>query len=220
MKINVPTSWDAVTLRKYQAITALFKESKDRGKSLIGKDKELHDYHTECALISVLTDTDMDDILSLHRGAHNHIMNKLGFLSEPITGKVKTRIKANGRRYYFEKNARKINGGQWVSIMHFLEDEEKIDANLHNLLACFASRYHWLRPKYDGKIHNEVAIDLLDIPITVVKPLTDFFLKDWLDSVKNMAVYLEVKGSQLKRQAERQLARSKVSTAGSTQSTH
>lgn len=217
MTINVPTSWDAVTLRKYQAITALFKEAEKKAVNLKNKAKELHDYHTECALISTLTDTDMDDILSLDRNAHIRIMNELGFLQEPIEGKVKTRIRVNKTWYYFEKNAKKINGGQWITIMHFLEDEDAIDANLHNLLGCFASRYKWFRPKYNGDIHNEVAEDLLDLPITAVKPLTDFFLKDWLKSVKNTAVYLEIKGKLLKRKAERMLARSNQSTDGSTQ---
>jgi len=215
MKINVPTSWASVTLREYQAITALFKESEEKGKE--AKNKELHDYHTECALISALTGEDMDEILSLHRGAHNSIMNELSFLSEPIVGKVRTRTKVNKQRYYFEKNARKINGGQWVTIMHFLEDDSKIDENLHNLLACFAYRYEWLRAKYNGKIHESIAADMLDLPMTTVKPLTDFFLHDWLKSVKNMAVYLETKGKMLKRQAERQLARSNQDTDGSTQ---
>ena len=215
MKINVPTSWASVTLREYQAITALFKESEEKGKE--AKNKELHDYHTECALISALTGEDMDEILSLHRGAHNRIMNELSFLSEPIVGKVRTRTKVNKQRYYFEKNARKINGGQWVTIMHFLEDDSKIDENLHNLLACFAYRYEWLSAKYNGKIHESIAADMLDLPMTTVKPLTDFFLHDWLKSVKNMAVYLETKGKMLKRQAERQLARSNQDTDGSTQ---
>jgi hypothetical protein len=71
MKIEVPTSWEAISLKKYQAINALFKESKSKGESLKDKAKELHDYNTECALISLLTDTDMDEILSLNRSAHN-----------------------------------------------------------------------------------------------------------------------------------------------------
>jgi len=215
MKIEVPTSWDSVSLRNYQAITALFKESKEKGDNLEDRAKELHDYHTECALISILTGADMDEILSLHKGAHTRIMNELGFISEPIVSNLRTKVKVNGHRYRFEVNARKITGGQWVSIMHFLEDESKIDDNLHNLLACFASRYHWFRAKYDGKIHNDVASDMLDLPMTTVKPLTDFFLQDWLKSVKNMAVYLEIKGKMLKRKAERMLARSSQDTDGS-----
>ena len=216
MKINVPTSWGGVTLREYQAITALFKESEEKGLGLTEKNKELHDYHTECALISALTGEDMDEILSLNRNAHTRIMNELKFLESEITGKVQTRVKVNGQRYYFEKNSKKINGGQWISINHFLEDADNIDANLHNLLACFASRYKWFRAKYNGKIHNDVASDMLDLPMTTVKPLTDFFLRDWLKSVKNTGVYLGIMGKILKRKAERQLARSNQDTDGST----
>jgi hypothetical protein len=36
MKIEVPSSWEAITLRKYQAMNALFKESKQRGEGLEG----------------------------------------------------------------------------------------------------------------------------------------------------------------------------------------
>lgn len=192
MKIEVPTSWEAISLKKYQAINALFKESKEKGEGLEGSAKELHDFNTECALISLLTDTDMDDILSLNRSAHNAIMNELSFLKDPIIGKVKTRKKVNGRWYYFEKNARKITGGQWISLMHFLEDENKVDENLHNLVACFAYRYKWLRPKYDGKIHEDVARDMQELPITVVKPLTDFFLQSYLKYASRILHFSEM----------------------------
>jgi hypothetical protein len=216
MKIEVPSSWEAITLRKYQAMNALFKESKQRGEGLEGSDKQLHDFNTECALISLLTDTDMDEILGLNRSAHNSIMNALGFLHKPIIGNVRTKIRVNGQRYYFEKNASKINGGQWISLMHFLQDENKIDENLHNLIACFAYRYNWLRPKYNGKIHEDVAKDMLDLPITFVKPLTDFFLSSYLKYAMRIVRFSEIAARGLKRKAERMLARSKASTDGST----
>lgn len=208
MKIEVPTSWESVTLKQYQAINALFKESKDKGEGLEGSDKELHDFNTECALISLLTGTDMDEILSLNRSAHNRIMNELGFLSQPVVGTVKTKVKVNGHRYYFEKEAKKINGGQWISLMHFLQDEDKIDENLHNLLACFAYRYKWFRSKYNGKIHEDVAKDMQELPITVVKPLTDFFLQSYLKSATRTLRYSEIALKAIQRKAERQLARS------------
>jgi hypothetical protein len=216
MKIEVPSSWEAITLRKYQAMNALFKESKQRGEGLEGADKQLHDFNTECALISLLTDTDMDAVLAINRSAHNSIMNALAFLQDPIIGNVRTKMRVNGQRYYFEKDASKINGGQWISLMHFLQDENKIDENLHNLIACFASRYKWLRPKYNGKIHEDVAKDMLDLPITFVKPLTDFFLSSYLKYAMRIVRFSEIAARGLKRKAERMLARSKASTDGST----
>lgn len=214
MKIEVPTSWEVVTVRQWQAIQALFKESAVKGEGLEGGKKDVHDYNTECALISILTGEDMDDILSLHRSAHNSIMNNLAFLSQPIEGKLKTRIKINGRRYKFEKVARNINGGQWLTLMHFLQDEEKIDENLHNLIACYAYRYKWFSAKYNGKIHEEVARDMLDLPITVVKPLTDFFLSDWLRYATRILRFSEIAARGIKRLAERQLTRSNQNTVG------
>jgi hypothetical protein len=167
-------------------------------------------------LISLLTDTDMDAILAINRSAHNSIMNALAFLQDPIIGNVRTKMRVNGQRYYFEKDASKINGGQWISLMHFLQDENKIDENLHNLIACFASRYKWLRPKYNGKIHEDVAKDMLDLPITFVKPLTDFFLSSYLKYAMRIVRFSEIAARGLKRKAERMLARSKASTDGST----
>ena len=100
--------------------------------------------------------------------------------------------------------------------MHFLQDENKIDENLHNLIACFAYRYNWLRPKYNGKIHEDVAKDMLDLPITFVKPLTDFFLSSYLKYAMRIVRFSEIAARGLKRKAERMLARSKASTDGST----
>lgn len=219
MKINVPTSWEGVTLRQFQAVTSQLNEAKEKLEKLEGREKEKFNYEVECVLISTLTGQDIDEIMSLSRGSHNHIMNQLGFLSEPISGKVKNKVKVNGKRYYFEQNARKINGGQWVTLMHFLEDEDKIEQNLHNLLACFAYRVKWFRKEYNGKHHEEVANDMLDLPITFVKPLTDFFLSDWLNYVGRMTRYSEYLLRGAKRLMELRLKRSSQNTDGSTPST-
>lgn len=211
MKINVPTSWQGVTLREFQEVNSILSEAREKREAMTDQRKiDQFDYETECVLISTLTGESIDEIMMLSRGSHNHIMNQLSFLSEPVEGKLQKRLTANGQRYYFQTNARKINGGQWISLMHFLDDEDKVDKNLHNLLACFAQRRKWYERtgKYDGKIHNEVAADLLELPITSVKPLTDFFLSDWLSYVKSTTRFLEYAAKGLKRLAERELKRS------------
>lgn len=219
MRISVPTSWEGVTLRQFQQITQQLKESSERLKTLKGSARDKFEYESECVLISTLTGADIDDIMSMSRSAHNHIMNQLGFISQPIQGKPVKTVKVNGRRYRFELNAKNINGGQWISLMHFMQDENKVDENLHNLLACFAMRVKWFRAKYDGKKHEEVAKDMLDLPVSTVKPITDFFLQDWLRYAKRTAVFLEYMGKGLKRKAERELKRSSVNTDGYTPST-
>lgn len=221
MKIEIPNSWQGVTLRKFQEVTALLKEANEKRETLPENKLDQFEFETECVLISTLSGADIDEIMLLHRGAHNRLMNELDFLSEPVQGKLQKRVKVNGNRYYFETNARKITGGQWVSLMHFLEDEDKIDDNLHNLLACFANRLKWyeLKGKHNGKIHESVAADMQDLPITVVKPLTDFFLSDWLSYAMNIARFSEYAARGLKRLAEIRLKLSSPNTDGSTQST-
>lgn len=212
MKLKLPNSWSAVTLREFQAISKLFEDYNEMDKTARSE------FELECALISTVSGAGMDEVLQLTMGSHNHIMNQLAFLSTDVTGKLHNKARANGRKYYFETNPRKITSGQWITLNHFLQDERKVNDNLHNILACFAYDVKWWRYKYDGKNHNRVANDMLELPIDFVKPLTDFFLRDWMRSLKNTAVYLETKGKMLKRQAVKELARSKVDTGGSIQS--
>lgn len=204
MKINIPNSWQGVTLREFQEVTALLKEAGEKRKKLKTKDVPQFDHETECVLISTLSGESIDEILQLSMGSHNHLMNQLSFLSEPVEGELKTRFTVNGQRYYVETNPKKINGGQFTTLMHFTKDEEKVDADLHNLLACFVNRRKWWerKGKYNGELHEDIANDMLDLPITTVKPITDFFLSDYLNSLKNTALFLEYAGKGLKRLAK------------------
>ena len=217
MKITIPTSWEGVTLREYQAYQALITEAAERIKD--STNPKITEFETECAIIALFSGEDMDEILALHQGAHNRLYNQLGFLQDPITSTVKTKHKVNGTTYYFEKNADKINGGQWITLQHFLKED--VDANLHNLIACFAYRVHkyrWWKHTYEEKKHVDVAIDMLDLPMTVVKPLTDFFLHRWEKYVQLTLRSLEITAKELQRKAER-LSRSSHSTDGLTPST-
>lgn len=214
MKITIPNSWDGVTLGEYQAVTKQLKEAEQRLKDLEGREKATFQHNVECALISTLSGVSIDDIMGLTVDSHNRLMNELGFLSQPIEGKVKTKARVNGKRYYFEKHAKKINGGQWITLMHFLDDEENIEQNLHNLLACFAYRVKWFKKHYSGDNHEEVANDMLKLPITFVKPLTDFFLLNYLNSVGRTMRYSVFLLKGMKRLEELRQKRSLLSTGG------
>ena len=217
MKITIPTSWEGVTLREYQAYHMLLKEAAEKLET--STNPKVSEFETECAIIALFSGEDMDEILSLHQGAHNRLYNQLAFLQQPIVGKMQTKYTLNGTKYYFEKNADKINGGQWITLQHFLKQD--IEANLHNLMACFAYRVHKYRfwkHTYEPKRHEAVAIDMLDLPMTVVKPLTDFFLLRWESYVSRTLHYLEIQAKELQRRA-RKLQPSSPNTDGSTQST-
>lgn len=215
MTISLPTSWKDVTVGEWQAIRALIKESE-------GKEKTPeNDYLLQCAIISTLSGEDMDDILQQSRGSHGLLMETLSFLTQPIEGNVRQFQRVGKKRYYFEKYAENITGGQYIDLMHFLKDPDKIDENLHKLVACVTVPVKWwfVKGKYDGKKFFEIAEDVKQMPITTVKPLTDFFLQHYLNCAKVTVHYLEREAEKLKRQAERELKRSSADGVGSTQST-
>jgi hypothetical protein len=209
MKLKLPTSWDAVTLAEWQAIRKILSEDEDP-------------YLTECAIISTLSGADMDVIMSLTRYEHGRIMtNTLKFLNTIPTGKLKTRVKVGGKWYRIESQAKDITGGQYIDMNHFIKDVDKVDYNLHNVIACLATPLKWgfIKQQYNGKEHENVAKAMLGLPITTVKPLADFFLQNYVDLMKNIAAYLMKTGTEMKAKALEQLANSSKSTAGFTQST-
>lgn len=211
MKINVPTSWDDVTVEEWQAVRKLIKEGEGKNPFLL-----------ECAIISTLSGHDMDDLLRLSRGSHALIMEQLSFLTQPIEGKVRSFTRVGKNRYYFEKKAENITGGQYIDLMHYLKDEDKVDENLHLLVACFTHRMRWgfWKAEYNDKYKMlDIAEDVKKMPISTIKPLTDFFLQHYLSCAKVTVRYLEKEAQKLKRQAERKLKRSSQDGGGSTQST-
>lgn len=217
MKITIPTSWEGVTLREYQAYQVLLTEAAEKIKQ--STNPQVTEFETECAIISLFSGEDMDEILSLNQGSHNSLYNQLAFLQDDIQGKVKDSYKVNGTKYYFEKNADKINGGQWLTLQHFLKED--IDGNLHNLMACFAYRVHKYRfwkHTYEPNKHEHVAVDMLDLPMTVVKPLTDFFLHRWERYASLTLRFSEAAAKVALWMAKRQ-SHSSQSTDGLTQST-
>ena len=208
MKIKLPTSWDAVTLGEWQAIRKLLKSEADP-------------YLVECAIISTLSGADMNDIQSLTREGHGKCMQALAFLKTPIGGKLRNRVRIGRAMYHIETDARKITGGQYIDIMALTKDVDKVDDNMHLIMACYATPLKWgfIRQPYNGTTHAQVAEQMKRLPVTVVTPVTDFFLQDYLAFAKNIADYLMKEGLRMKAKAERELSRSSKSSGGFTAST-
>jgi hypothetical protein len=208
MKIKLPTSWDAVTLGEWQAIRKLLKSEADP-------------YLVECAIISTLSGADMNDIQSLTREGHGKCMRALAFLKHPIGGKLRKRVRIGRAMYHIETDARKITGGQYIDIMALTKDVDKVDDNMHLIMACYATPLKWgfIRQPYNGTTHAQVAEQMKRLPVTVVTPVTDFFLQDYLAFAKNIADYLMKEGLRMKAKAEKELSRLSKSSGGFTAST-
>jgi hypothetical protein len=107
--------------------------------------------------------------------------------------------------YHIETDARKITGGQYIDIMALTKDVDKVDDNMHLIMACYATPLKWgfIRQPYNGTTHAQVAEQMKRLPVTVVTPVTDFFLQDYLAFAKNIADYLMKEGLRMKAKAEK-----------------
>jgi hypothetical protein len=92
---------------------------------------------------------------------------------------------------------------------------------MHLIMACYATPLKWgfIRQPYNGETHAQVAEQMRKLPVTVVTPVTDFFLQDYLAFAKSIAAYLMKEGQRMKAQAERELNLSSKSSGGFTAST-
>lgn len=193
--VNVPTSWHQVTLRQFMALRELAGEN---GPA----DEKVY------ATISIMTGADPDEIRSWSMGTLDKVWTALDFLKHPerIGTKRKAPIKLLGKRFDVTSNPKRMAYGAWVDLMHFCKDEKVAEKNLHKSFACCLverGRWPWSKSKpYDGKDHEAMAEAILDLPITTVKPHTDFFLRNYLRYSRRILIYLELLRRVTKRRAD------------------
>jgi hypothetical protein len=177
--VTVPTSWQQVTLRQYMAYSDMMSE-------------HAPDIDKVHAAISIFTGADIDEVKTWSVGSFQHVWQTLQFLQTPIDAKRQETIRLYGAKYKVVANPKAMSYGAFTGLMHFVKNEKDAAKNLHNAFACCLTkrgRWPWSGYKYDAKEHEEVAEAVLDLPVTVVKPNTDFFLSNYLRYSRRMLVY-------------------------------
>jgi hypothetical protein len=157
------------------------------------------------ATISILTGADMDDIRTWSMATLADIGNATSFTSQPIAGKRRDTVRLLGRKFRVNANPKKLSYGAFADMMHFVKDEASAKKNLHRAFACClterAGRWPWSPWEYNGKDHEAIAEAILDLPVTEVKPHTDFFLSNYLRYSRRMAIYLGLVHKAMRRKA-------------------
>jgi hypothetical protein len=100
-----------------------------------------------------------------------------------------------------------------------MKDPDKVIDQLHEVMAVFLvpkkrTWYGWKKGKYDPERHKEVSEAMLQAPMTIVQPLSAFFLSSYLRSAKHILESSVKKAEKVKRQAERRLKLLNRNTAG------
>ena len=206
MKIELPNSWAGVTVEQFQALQKILAEKGD-------------EYPTNVAIISIMSGVPMDEIETYSLKTYAKCMNTLSFLTEQLAGEVQKVVEFGGVRYDVITDVYNLNGGQYITLMHLMKDPDKVIDQLHEVMAVFLvpkkkTWYGWKKGKYDPERHKEISEAMLQAPMTIVQPLSAFFLSNYLMSAKHILESSVRKAEKIKRQAERRLKRLNRNTVG------
>jgi len=206
MKIELPNSWEGVTIEQFQALQKILQEKGD-------------EYATNVAIISIMSGVPMDEIETYSLKTYAKCMQTLSFLSEQLVGGVQKVVEFGGLRYDVITDVYKLNGGQYITLMHLMKDPDKVIDQLHEIMAVFLvpkkkTWWGWKKQPYNSDKHKEIAEAMLQAPMTIVQPLSAFFLSSYLKSAKHILESSVRKAEKVKRQAERRLKHLNQNTAG------
>ena len=146
-------------------------------------------------------------------------MQTLSFLTEQLVGQAQKVVEFGGVRYDVITDVYNLNGGQYITLMHLMKDPDKVIDQLHEVMAVFLvpkkkTWYGWKKGKYDPEKHKEISEAMLQAPMTIVQPLSAFFLSSYLMSAKHILESSVKQAEKVKRQAERRLKHLNRNTAG------
>jgi hypothetical protein len=206
MKIELPNSWAGVTVEQFQALQKILAEKGD-------------EYATNVAIISIMSGVPVDEIETYSLKTYAKCMRTLSFLTEQLVGQVQKVVEFGGLRYDVITDVYKLNGGQYITLMHLMKDPDKVIDHLNEIMAVFLvpkkkTWYGWKKQPYNSDKHKEVAEAMLQAPMTIVQPLSAFFLSSYLKSAKHILESSVKKAEKVKRQAERRLKHLSRNTAG------
>jgi hypothetical protein len=126
MKIELPNSWEGVTIEQFQALQKILAEKGD-------------EYATNVAIISIMSGVPVDEIETYSLKTYAKCMRTLSFLSEQLLGEVQKVVEFGGFRYDVITDVYNLNGGQYITLMHLMKDPDKVIDQLHEIMAVFFS---------------------------------------------------------------------------------
>lgn len=164
--LNVPSSWDEVTLGMFSKIERYYSD-KDATFNVID-------------VLDILIDKDKDYIMSLPAEFLDIILSKLSFLLvQPEIDNPTNKIVIDGVEYHIDIQS-KLKTGEYVAV------DTVMKADKHNLAAVLAILCRKDGELYDSKFENEILDDRITLfeqqPMVHIFPLLSFFLSCYVAS--------------------------------------
>ena len=157
---NVPTSWDGISLKKFQEINKYYSD----------KDKEFDVRE----IIHIMTDKTIDEVNELPAEFLQIIMEKLSFLQvEPEQQEPTNKIEINNEIYQINF-MEKLKAGEYIAVEMATKDN---NFNYASVLAILCRKENEI---FDSTFENEVLPNRVALfekqPITKIIPLISFFM--------------------------------------------
>lgn len=167
-EITVPSSWDDITLEKYQRIEEYYDTISGDSKFNI------------MDVLDIMIDKDKDYIMSLPSEFLDMILDKLSFLQTPMKEtEPSPQIEIDGELYSVNTQ-NKLKTGEYIA------SDTVLKTNKHNYAAILAILCRKEGEIYDSKFENEMVEDRIKMfekqPITKVMKLIGFFLHCYMTS--------------------------------------
>jgi hypothetical protein len=187
VKIELPKDWSQVTLKQFVGLHDL-------------NDMEGDETERVFATIALMADQDIDLIRKIRMKDLSRCIKQLKFLQSPIQGKVRKWIPLRWKGYRIAKDVRTMKAGQYIDINYFLSNG-KAPHNFADIMAVLMepTRFGWFIRDKRPTEHEEIKAAAYELPMTIVKPLTDFFLQEYLNSARATLDYsLQMMEQQMK----------------------
>lgn len=165
--VEVPTSWNDISLKKFQDIERYY-DDKDRQFNVID-------------VLDILIEKDRDYIMSLPEEFLNIILERLAFLqTKPEEKEPRNWVDINGERYT-------VNTQNKLKVGEYIASDAVLKSDPHNYAAILAVLARKTGEEYDSKFENETLEDRIkmfeQVPVTDVLPVVGFFLALYMTSV-------------------------------------
>ena len=173
---NIPTSWDDITLKKFQEINKYYS------------DKDKHFDVRE--VIHILADKTIDEVNELPAEFLQIIMEKLSFIEkEPETKEPTNKIEISKETYqinYMEK----LKTGEYVSVDNILKADSNDYASILAILCRKEGEIY--DSKFEAELFEERKKMFEEQPITKILPIIGFFLNLYILLVTPSRLFSQV----------------------------
>ena len=174
--MKVPNSWQQVTLQQFMELAA------------IPTDTGTFDLTNEH--IAILCEITQQEVMQLDIATRDRIRNRLSFIDTEPTGGFSTIFWHNRKRWRVTDRIVKLTAGQYIDVCTYLK--HGASQNYHKILAviCQPLRFGLFGSTYNADRVDQLADELLTLPVPVAMAIAAFFLNSFEVYVSNIPTFL------------------------------